>query len=224
MTFLHYFSGAIHAFLPELERTTKRQRPSWRTSELPGHQDEAGMVTTKEITSPYQGHRWLPIRGPRPLLQSKTPIGQSINMDGVRFYDDFFAHWAPAAQQHFSLLHNIETGQMERYWFGQDAGLYDTQFIRYNLNFYAVWGRDIKAQLPIANDDEQELTVTIPQRTGRPHMIDLGAVVAHFQFNTQSEGVLSTDLLDRFRAYANEMVCTARNQKLPRDSTCPGFE
>jgi hypothetical protein len=96
------------------------------------------------------------------------------------------------------------------------------QYQRYNLNFLAIWGRDVKAGLPIT-DDERELTQAIPERLGRPFVVDTRAVVAHHSFYIQKDGILSTDLLDRWRAFANENVCAADNQKKPWDLRCDGF-
>ncbi|KAI5926195.1 hypothetical protein F4810DRAFT_584225 [Camillea tinctor] len=101
--------------------------------------------------------------------------------------------------------------------------LLDTDYVRYNLNFVALWGHDIRAALPIAEDDEQDITVTIPKRLQRPFIIDTRAVIAHLGFNPQQDGVRQTDLLDRYRAFANEMICTPGDRKRPFDERCPGF-
>jgi hypothetical protein len=158
-----------------------------------------------------------------------------------------------AAQQQYSLLYNLEKNQMARYFFGRPATypasakgpdpkttvstpkrdgqatlggeqIFDTQFRRYNLNFVAVWGSDIKSQLPIKNDDEEHITKLIPKKTGRPFIIDTRAVVGHFSFFTQIEEIRETDLLDRYRAYANEAVCQPNNLKKPWDLRCPKFK
>lgn len=156
-----------------------------------------------------------------------------------------------SAQQQYSLLRNLELDDIWRYHFGTrieypegvnssaDASalkffdvhrlgpgaeqLYDTQYIRYNLNFVALWGHDIKNALPIAEDDERDITVTKPMRFQRPFVIDTRAVVGHLSFYPQHDGIRQTDLLDRWRAFANEMICTANNQKKPFDLRCPGY-
>ncbi|KAJ2987247.1 hypothetical protein NUW58_g4615 [Xylaria curta] len=102
--------------------------------------------------------------------------------------------------------------------------IFDTQFRRYNLNFCAVWGSDIKKHLPMDDDDEDAITHSIPKKTGRPFIIDTRAVVGHFSFYTQSEEMRQTDLLDRWRAFANEAVCKPDNLKKPWDTRCPLFE
>lgn len=168
-------------------------------------------------------------------------------------YEAAWESWAVAAQQQYSLLKNLEDDAVHRYFFGspldfsrsranastvalkhaaaaaktEDAPgaeqLYDTAWKRYNLNFVALWGHDVRAALPIAEDDEQDLTVTVPRRERRPFVIDTRAVVGHLSFYPQHDGVRETDLLDRWRAFANDMVCAADNQKVPFDRRCPGF-
>lgn len=46
-------------------------------------------------------------------------------------------------------------------------------------------------------------------------LVNTHAIAAHFSFRSQHE-MYDTDILDRYRAYANEMVCTKDNQiKIP---------
>ncbi|KAI5868386.1 hypothetical protein GGS23DRAFT_27222 [Durotheca rogersii] len=201
---------------------------------------------------PYDGHPFLLLsNNPFDLLQ--TPMGVNYlrgGEEGVEsMYGAAWRSWAIASQQQYSLLRNLEDNTMARYFFGspqhlpaaanasatalrhQEANkggpgaeqLYNTQYKRYNLNFVALWGHDVRASLPIAEDDEQDFTVTIPKRVRRPFVIDTRSVVGHLSFYPQHEGVRQTDLLDRWRAFANEMVCLPGNQKKPFDKRCPGF-
>ncbi|GAP86261.2 putative mitochondrial-processing peptidase subunit alpha protein [Rosellinia necatrix] len=188
-----------------------------------------------------------------PLLKTPMGINKlKLKDDGVgSAYGAAWKSWMISAQQQYSLLRNLELNTMWRYHFGTqidypqginssaDAAvlgfldpnhlspggeqLYDTQYVRYNLNFVALWGHDIRNALPIANDDEQDLTVTKPKSFKRPFVIDTRAVVGHLSFFPQHEGIRRTDLLDRWRAFANEMICTADNQKRPFDQRCPGY-
>ena len=41
--------------------------------------------------------------------------------------------------------------------------------------------------------------------------VNTHAIAAHFSFRTQHE-IFDSDLLSRWRAYANEMICTKENQ------------
>ncbi|KAI0444088.1 hypothetical protein F4803DRAFT_573718 [Xylaria telfairii] len=188
-----------------------------------------------------------------PLLKTPMGINKLTMPAEVTVfaYQGAWRSWMVAAQQQYSLLRNLELNQMWRYHFGSqieypqgvnssaDAAalkffdpnrlgpgaeqIYDTQYIRYNLNFVTLWGHDIKLALPIGGDDEEDLTVTKPKLFQRPFVIDTRAVVAHLSFFPQHDGIRQTDLLDRWRALANEMVCTAENQKKPFDLRCPGY-
>ncbi|KAI0477966.1 hypothetical protein F4859DRAFT_43767 [Xylaria cf. heliscus] len=188
-----------------------------------------------------------------PLLKTPMGINKlTISADGIgSAYGAAWRSWMISAQQQYSLLRNLELNHMWRYHFGSqieypegvnssaDAAalkffdpnhlgpgaeqIYDTQYVRYNLNFVALWGHDIKNALPIADDDEQDITVTKPMHFQRPFVIDTRAVVGHLSFYPQHEGIRQTDLLDRWRAFANEMVCTEENQKKPFDFRCPGY-
>lgn len=202
---------------------------------------------------PYNGHPFL-LLPDAPFDLMKTPMGLNYLRGGDKgvesMYEAAWKSWAIASQQQYSLLKNLEDNAISRYFFGspmefpnitnssapvlkyqaQNKGspgaeqLYNTQYKRYNLNFVALWGHDIKKSLPIAGDDEQDITVTIPKRTRRPFIIDTRAVVGHLSFYPQHDGVKTTDLLDRWRSFANEMICTPHNQKKPFDIRCPGFE
>ncbi|KAI0900174.1 hypothetical protein F4806DRAFT_280708 [Annulohypoxylon nitens] len=201
---------------------------------------------------PYYGHPFLLISDD-PFDLMKSPMGLNYLHGGDKgvesMYEKAWKSWAIASQQQYSLLKNLEDNTIAHYFFGspqefpngknasavalkhmtENKGgpgaeqLYNTQYKRYNLNFVALWGHDIKAALPIAEDDEEDITVTIPKRTRRPFVIDTRSVVGHLSFYPQHDGVRETDLLDRWRAFANEMICTPQNQKAPFDKRCPGF-
>ncbi|KAI3316803.1 hypothetical protein HD806DRAFT_516730 [Xylariaceae sp. AK1471] len=245
-----YHFGAIHPFLPDPHQNNRRESAeTWRVSELPSYpltsQTQDGSIY---VDAPYRGHPWLLITSSSGMSPSsamtRTPIAQwNANQGSAAIaWGPGWKSWGVAAQQEYSLLWNLENNEMDRYHFGRaidydgkrnsshsdETGgpggeqLYDMQYRRYNLNFVAIWGRDVKAGLPIKND-EAELTQLIPERLGRPFVVDTRAVVAHHSFYTQKGGILATDLLDRWRAFANENVCAADNQKKPWDLRCDGF-
>ena len=131
-----------------------------------------------------------------------------------RDYNPFgrgWSEWTMAAQQHYSLLDNLERGDLGKYRAGNQEGLWNMQYTRYNLNFLAIWGKSVK-MMPVGGDDEDSLTVAIPWALKRPCLVDTHAVVAHFAFKTTPE-LEMTDLLERYRLYANEMVCAKSNQR-----------
>ncbi|KAI8627575.1 hypothetical protein F5Y19DRAFT_477448 [Xylariaceae sp. FL1651] len=203
---------------------------------------------------PYRGHPFVLLSEDNfdLLHTSMGRYDQAPGGDFIAF-SPVWKSWAMAAQQQYSLLYNLEKNQISRYFFGKPATypanakgpdpkttistprrdgesvlggeqIFDTQFRRYNLNFVAVWGSDIKKHLPIDSDDEEAITSSLPKKTGRPFIIDTRAVVAHFSFFTQAEEIRKTDLLDRWRAFANEAVCERDNLKKPWDLRCPKFK
>ncbi|KAL7620030.1 Mitochondrial-processing peptidase subunit alpha [Parahypoxylon ruwenzoriense] len=248
-----YHYGAIHPFLPDpSSKPSFLAAETWRVSEKEKYPDldlleDYDLIKTKV---PYRGHPWLLISDDHYELL-KTPMGkydQNRGADPIAF-GAAWKSWSIGAQQQYSLLYNLEQNKMQRYFFGRNIRYpdgssapnasaivkgdvngpggeqtYDTGYTRYNLNFCAVWGSDIRDQLPIADDDEQDITSDIPRRIGRPFLIDTRSVVAHFSFFTQQDGITKTDLLDRWRAFANEGVCKPNNLKKPWDLMCDGFK
>ncbi|KXJ90791.1 hypothetical protein Micbo1qcDRAFT_163417 [Microdochium bolleyi] len=206
-----------------------------------------------ELPAPYDGHTWLQLSDDFSYDVQKTPMGLSWNNDAggeSHHYATVWRSWAIAAQQHYSLFRNLELNRVSQYFFGRrihykaqqatldrvanhtqaakaklpgGEQLYDTQYKRYNLNFIAIWGHDVKAIVPLSTDDEQDITVTRPRQLRRPFVIDTRVIVAHLSFYTQHGGIKTTDILDRWRAFANEMVCKPNNRKSPYDERCPGF-
>ncbi|KAI1438150.1 hypothetical protein GGR50DRAFT_533939 [Xylaria sp. CBS 124048] len=202
---------------------------------------------------PYDGHPYVLLSEDNfdLLHTSMGRYDQHPGKDFIAF-SPIWRSWAMGAQQQYSLLYNLEKNQISRYFFGRPAPypanakgpdmnrtittpkeegqrvlggeqIFDTQFRRYNLNFCAVWGADIKDHLPMDNDDENAITHAIPKKTGRPFIIDTRSVVGHFSFYTQIDNIRRTDLLDRWRAFANEAVCKPDNLKKPWDHRCSEF-
>jgi len=253
-TVQHYHFGAIHPFMPETnEKPSFPAAITWRPSSKPDYPDSIDKHPIRNVVKmpvPYQGHTWLKTNGSNFDLL-KTPVGifdQSEDRTELAF-SKAWESWGIAAQQQYSFLHNLEQNRVDRYFFGRkieflpnakaanlaataapiEGGpggeqLYDTRFHRYNLNFVAVWGSDIREQLPMRDDDERELTVDIPKRTQRPFLVDTRVIVSHLSFKPQDKGIRQTDLVDRYRALANEAACSVNNLKVPMDPLCPGFE
>ncbi|KAI0021245.1 hypothetical protein F4780DRAFT_770317 [Xylariomycetidae sp. FL0641] len=277
--YLHYETGAVHAFLPDpAAAPSRRPAESWRPADAGAYPrtalprvdfDLARPPTAAQRDEhtqgppPYPGHPWLLLAdadvGDDDALRY-SPMGVNhlrAEADGYgTMVGAAWASWKMAAQQQYSLLQNLAEDAVWRYaQFGgpldlprggnesradpaalrhaaaggrpRRAGigdrLLDTRTVRYNLNFVALWGHDVRAALPIAEDDEEDFTVAIPRRTGRPFVIDARAVVGHLSFYPQHEGIRQTDLLDRWRAFANEHICAADNPRTPFDLRCPGF-
>ncbi|KAF3060363.1 putative mitochondrial-processing peptidase subunit alpha protein [Daldinia childiae] len=196
-----YHYGAIHPFLPDpSSKPSFHAAETWRASEKKKYPKDQLVDEYKimDMEPSYRGHPWLLISDDHYDLL-KTPMGkydQNRGSDPIAF-GLAWKSWAIGAQQQYSLLYNLEQNKMQRYFFGRNIRYpesalgpnasavvfpngdgpggeqtYDTGYNRYNLNFCAVWGSDIRDQLPIADDDEQDITADIPRRIGRPFVID----------------------------------------------------
>lgn len=177
----HYHTQAVYPYLPEPApgATRNRSAESWRASELPAY---TGAVPDRydfgpcerwdkcalgEVGGPtYDGHRWLPLPNDSANLM-RTPMAQAEYSP----WGKGWTSWAIGAQQHYSFLANLEQGSLHKYWFGEETGLWNMQYGRYNLNFLAMWGHDVATRLPATGDDEEEYTVTIPQALGRRELL-----------------------------------------------------
>ncbi|KAI0799303.1 hypothetical protein GGR55DRAFT_702024 [Xylaria sp. FL0064] len=246
-----FHHNVIYPFVPDPNRKPNHKASeTWRVSELDRYPTNkakklkaASDVDIMFPKVPYRGHPFVLLSEDNfDLLH--TSMGRYDQNPGPDFiaFSPVWKSWAMAAQQQYSLLYNLEKSQISRYFFGQPATYPDNAkgpeknttvsapkvdgqlFRRYNLNFCAVWGSDIKKHLPMDDDDEDAITRLIPKKTGRPFIIDTRAVVGHFSFFTQAEEIRQTDLLDRWRAFANEAVCAPYNLKKPWDLRCPKFK
>lgn len=218
----HHAAGAIWPYLPDRHREEKWPLDSWRPSELPRYQ---GRIPEKDTQfypgypPPFNGHRWLPLHA-TPEAMQRTPFSGDLP------WPDYVLHgkgvgWSVAAQAHYSLFENLERRTMGYYHFG--AGLdktFNLWYMRWNINFFAIRGSNI-ARRPfwgahaMGEIDEVMLTSVIPKELDMPTLVATRAVVSHYSFKGDRENVLKTDILDRYRAYANENVCARGNRKKP---------
>lgn len=74
-----------------------------------------------------------------------------------------WSNWAIASQEHYSFLDNLERDRLEIYHFDT----WDYQYERLSINMIAIWGDDVVDNRPFPEDDEQWLTVDLPQKLGR---------------------------------------------------------
>lgn len=170
---------------------------------------------------PTEGHRWLPLRPASQKKLAHTPYG------GVLRNPDFkdnqtMSSWAHSAQAHFSLFENIERGELKRYDFGSSYdGIWNRMYVRYNINLMAIRGSYV-AKNPIWTDkyrlrklsgDEFLFTVSIPKELDMPSLIATRSLAAHFSFSKTRDDMLKTDILDRYRALANELYCPLHSQR-----------
>ena len=183
---LHYHVGAIHAYLPEVE-PPKNQKPAalgpkaWRASALPqwegddmnfplGDKGTDGVVLEDDAPGapPFKGHRWLPLKE-----QQKDLYNTPISHTEYNAYGPDWTSWALAAQVQYSLLENIEKDQLDKYHYGggldpNREGIWDMKYGRMNINFMAIWGKDVLDAVPFEDgDDERFLSETLTRRLDR---------------------------------------------------------
>ena len=113
-----------------------------------------------------------------------------------------WGNWAVVAQEHYSFLDNLERGELDRYHFDN----WDYHYERLSINLIAIWGDDIVNNRPIPSDDEKWLTMDLSKELGRHVVVDGKALASHYAFRGQ-KGLESTDVLDRYRLYAQEEIC-----------------
>ena len=190
---LHYRFGAIHAYLPELQPPQNPSAESkgptaWRASALPewsgsdmnfpvagvraGKEDDGSQLSPNVPgAAPFQGHRWLPLPGGDDKDQElwRTPMREtSYDPNGPDW-----GSWSLGSQAHYSFLENLEKDQLELYHYGhgldeEREGIWNMAYDRMNINFMAIWGKDVLDNLPFkTRDDELELSVTVNEKLRR---------------------------------------------------------
>ena len=163
-SWIHRNFGAVKAYLPEIRKHAAEDAdkpPSdWRPSLLPSWRGPSNFDAEAWAEDPETANaRWLPVtdRDSRYSLQG-TPI------DNVNYtYGYSHRHWQVAAQEHSSLLENLEKDELWRYRFP----LWDFELTRMGIQFVALMGKDINLAKPIPGDDEHHFSVEMPTRLNR---------------------------------------------------------
>lgn len=187
MGWVQYRLGAVHSYFPERKPPVVKLGlglqasgdesygpKAWRASALPTWEppsegeieefpqaDKKGKGDHAPVGSPgaapYMNHRWLPLRDEDRYI-AKTPIARAEYEPGGRSWSE----WPIGAQQHYSLLENIEKDQLHKYYIGED-GIWNMRYLRTNINLIAIWANDILDNLPFEGaDDEQLISSTLP--------------------------------------------------------------
>lgn len=209
-SWVHWNLGALRPYLPETETTPEEEmgiqndKPvDWRASLLPAWKGSPEFTMEGWNPPENRKHRWLPVTNRLDHVLDKTPIVEAL-------YDAYSGpgwwKWTLGAQAHYSLFENLERKEMWRYRFHT----WDYRDLRMGLQFIAMTGRDLNLAKPIAQDDEGHLTVTMPKKLGRNAVADGRGVAVHYSFNAQIGGMSKTDILDRYRAYAQENICKGK--------------
>ncbi|OJD11301.1 hypothetical protein AJ78_07895 [Emergomyces pasteurianus Ep9510] len=206
----HYRTGAVRPYLPEMtapnnitnNSDASQRKPTWRASQLPYWEGPDDFQFPLDVgNAPYPNHRWLPVHDENGTAIYRTPMHNALCSP----WKENRGKWSLAAQQHFSLFESLEQDAMDVYDFAR-RGVWDMGFERISINFIAIWGRDVIDHLPL-NDDEAMLTMAIPKKLRRPVLVATGALASHYAFASQAEDLKNTDILSRYRAYANDLIC-----------------
>ncbi|PLB50538.1 hypothetical protein P170DRAFT_435734 [Aspergillus steynii IBT 23096] len=203
---LHSHPGLALPYLPELlpEASKMPSRPTlpqdWRTSKLPQWDGPANFSVLKGFSPPSENHRW--------LLSSdngadRTPIGTSVYTDQGPGLD----HWTVHAQQHYSFLHHLEAGDLYRYKFP----IWKNPNEAISQSFLCFRGEEYDLFRPFVQHEHAKGPPSkMTRETRDPNrkiIIDGKGLVVHYTMGTTSEGLETTDILHRYRAYAQEKVC-----------------
>lgn len=160
-SWLHLSLGAVKPYLPDNDNRTRHEsHVSWRASRLPSWSGASDFNIEQWSPPTSRQHRWLPVTGKKDHLLHNTPIVHTT-YDAYKGQDKW--KWMIAAQQHYSLLENLETGAMSRYKFH----LWNYQALRMGVQFIAMTGKDFNAAKPIGPDDEEHLAVKMTKTLGR---------------------------------------------------------
>jgi len=95
-------------------------------------------------------------------------------------------------------------------FFLDDPGRFDLDGVdiapdRLSINCVSYLGSDVGALIDVGDDDEQDLSVTIPRRLQRQNAIFQPMVASHLSFFSQEPGMDVARLLDRYRALARHV-------------------
>lgn len=210
LSWVHFSMGLYHPYLPEIEKPAKVPPKSWRASDLPVITNISKTVARFSIEgddpAPFKGHRWLPVG-----CKDGIPFDVNLTPASTLRFNAFgggWNNWAAAAQTHYSFLQHLEEEDIWRYKFD----LWDYNYKRLSINFFAIRGVDIADAFPMMpKDDEKYLTISRPMELGRHVIVEGGGLAVHFAFSPQlrahgHKGVGWTDLLERYRLYAKEKV------------------
>ena len=203
---LHSHPGVALPYLPELYHTAQPSRSKsqfardWRASSLPRWDGPADFRVQKGFSPPFEGHRWLL---PTQALPDRDPIAASVYTENGPTLQD----WTVSAQQHYSFLDHLESNTLDPYKFPKWVN--PTEPI--SQNFGCFWGNDVEALREIfkqgSTDGVASASWIRPDGTRPQVTIDGKGLASHYSAHLATSGLDSTDLMNRYRAYAEENVC-----------------
>lgn len=153
----HHRTNAIHPYLAEQDPSSKWPINTWRPSQLPFYKDDLPPKMfnfSREYKIPNSGHRWLPLEQTQSRAESvsHTPWGPWLPNPMFHTGKES-ASWGVVAQAHYSFFENLERGQLNKYYFGNgEDGVWNLWYSRWNINFFAITGKNVLLKVSIFLD------------------------------------------------------------------------
>ncbi|KAI8661183.1 hypothetical protein NCS55_00987700 [Fusarium keratoplasticum] len=208
--FMHYRMGALHPYLPELEKPDHVTNVSdfWKPSKHPHWNGPNDTVWNPMRPPPgHENVRWLRVEDEKMMWQ--TPVHQLT----YAVWGDSYKSWAIASQMHYSLFENIEKDTLDLYKFEKPWTMHGD---RIRINFMCVYANDILdndvGHWPGNRGDEDMIVLDLPNTLRRPVVILGTALASHFQYMDQSD-LAKTDILSRYRSLAQDRACDRMTSK-----------
>ncbi|KAJ5480952.1 hypothetical protein N7539_006846 [Penicillium diatomitis] len=203
---LHSHHGVALPYLPELDeadqdpQTNGQSHSDWHASNLPLWNGPAAFVIEKEFRPPFQGHRWLPVAEEG---LDRDPIASAMR----RETGPSLQEWTVSAQHHYSFLDHLESNTLSRYKFP----LWKNPPEAVSSTLGCFWGKDAAALRELYGQQtasEGLSTIWTASDGSHPNItIDGKGLASHYSAEMAVAGLDSTDLLERYHAYAQENVC-----------------
>lgn len=162
---MHYRMGALHPYLPELEKPDHVTNASdfWKPSKHPFWTGPNDTIWHPMRPPPEHGNfRWLRVEDEKMMWQA--PVHQ-LTYD---VWGDSYKSWAIASQMHYSLFENIEKNTLDLYKFEKPWTMHGD---RIRINFMCVYANDILdngvGHWPENRGDEDMIVLDLPNTLRR---------------------------------------------------------
>ncbi|KAL4939536.1 hypothetical protein BDV06DRAFT_198650 [Aspergillus oleicola] len=198
---LHSHPSIALPYLPELQPEEPVDHDSWSASALPRWQGPSGFQIAKGFPPPSKNHRWLPSAKEG---FNHTPVGISTySEDGPGP-----GEWTVKAQQHYSFLHHLKLGDLHRYKFP----LWTNPTEPISTAFFCFQSNGAKFVESFMHFDHMRSTASMDRsnvdNSRKEMLVDGKGLAVRYNSGPGSEGLDETDVLQRYRSYAREMVCS----------------
>lgn len=203
---LHSHPGTTLPYLPELLNqsfpapTQALTNDDWRVSNLPHWEGPSDFKVDHAFTPPSESHRWLPASDND---AERAPIVKSVDGNNGPGMD----HWTVHAQQHYSFLSHLELGNLHRYKFP----MWSNPVESISSHLLCLRGKDLNTlQFILDQSHSSDLDMRAVRATyddNRRIIIDGKGLAVHYSTNASSRDLDHTDILRRYRGYAEEAVC-----------------